>query len=144
MKDIKTMKRIMVIIVILIIVMLSGCLESDPKASHEGIVSYSMTTSLGGDAGVTHLTYNLVITNENKSEYFIESINPVLSQKLRTRLIDENTLVAVNKSLQSMESLEIGDVLSFDTAKMTKDEIQELMDELDEYDILFKKSIDVE
>lgn len=139
----RKMRIVLSLITILIIILLSGCFDNNPDAPHEGIITYSTTTSISGDDGITHFTYNLVITNENKSKYTIESVNPVLSQKLRTRLIDDETLKIVDKSIESMESIEVGDVLSFSTEKLSKNEIEQLFEEIREYDIVFEKTMKV-
>lgn len=127
------LKKISLVLLIIIIFTI-GC--SSNEVIQEGIVSYSSSTSLGSvdsEGNITRFKYSLNITNESINSYFITSIEPVLSDDMVTKLINDEVVQKVNEELNPKETIKVIGEIIIDTQGMTKEEIIDFTDSISNY-----------
>lgn len=105
--------------------MLAGCNRST-EAKETGLKVYNWSTSLGAvdnSLDKTKLSYSIDITNKNAKDAYIRAVELNIGEKIRTRIIEGNTTLEINKALQKDQSIQISGNLIIDTKGMDKNGI---------------------
>lgn len=136
-----------IIAIIISTMLLTACTTNKSSAKQLGIEISSITTSIGAvednvkDFNKQSYKYTIYLTNNEKEDLTILSIEPTLNSKLNSRILSEEILVSVNKTIRSQESLEITGELIFDASGLTKEEIIELEPFVEEIKIIQERII---
>lgn len=133
-------QRILTVFVVMTLVMLfaGGCASSSGRQGDMpgGIVTYSSSTSLGRvneSETLTVFSYALSITNETGSSFRLTSVEPLIDEEIRARLVDDKTVTKLDIPLRAGETAEAEGQIIIDTGTMTKEEIILLTDRITDY-----------
>lgn len=133
-------QRILTVFVVMTLVMLfaGGCASSNGRQGDMpgGIVTYSSSTSLGRvneSETLTVFSYALSITNETGSSFRLTSVEPLIDEEIRARLVDGKTVTKLDIPLRAGETAEADGQIIIDTGTMTKEEIILLTDRITDY-----------
>lgn len=74
----------------------------------------------------TKLSYSFNLNNENNKSIFIKSIEPLINEKIKDRIISKGTVVVVNKDIKPNEIIQINGEIIFDTKLLSKSDIEKL------------------
>ncbi len=132
-----------IFMLVLILLMSVGCSTNAREETKSGIDIYSSNTSLGGTEEKTIFSYTLHISNNNAISYNIKSVEPILNQEILSKLMDDNIVVEVNKTMDSNESIEVEGKIILDTKGMSKEEILEFTKPITEYTLSMETVISV-
>mgnify|MGYP000845339880 FL=1 len=107
----------------------SGCTNNN-ETNYPGFKVYSWSSSLGSvnneNPYLTSYIYDISITNESLENTRIISIEPILSDAVKERLLDKSITVDVNEEVYPHETISVKGSLILNTEGMTKDEISKL------------------
>jgi hypothetical protein len=108
---------------------LIGCSRSvevkNPSSPEELVIS-SITQGLGGQPENSVLKYEVTLSSKANKAYFIKSIEPILSEEIRSRLLDKQITVQVNKEIPPSSDIKIEGKFEFNTKGLNKEEITKL------------------
>jgi hypothetical protein len=136
-----------IITILISIMLLTACTTNKLSVEQRGIEINGVTTSIGAvddnvkDFDTQSYKYTIFLTNNDKEELTILSIEPTLNSKLISRILSEETLVSVNKTIRSEESLEVTGEIIFDASGLTKEEIIELKPFVEDIKIIQERII---
>ena len=136
------MKKI--ILVFILTLFLVGCVNNNVKNTKEGLTINSTTSSIGKVDKTTdkqRFRYSITITNNDKSDFEIISVKPILSNKFEKLTILDNHKLILNKKILKGESLEINGEIIFKSSDLTKKEILDLEPFIKEFEIIEKRII---
>ena len=74
----------------------------------------------------TKLSYSFNLNNENNKSIFIKSIEPLINEKIKDKIISKDIVVAVNKDIKPNETIQINGEIIFDTKLLSKSDIEKL------------------
>lgn len=72
------------------------------------------------------LTYTAAISNYNSSTVYIRSVEPVLGNKIKDKVITENLVITVNKKIVTNHSIKLSGDLIINTQGLSKKQILDL------------------
>jgi len=83
-----------------------GCSKNSlpSDTSDDGLVLNSISYSLGGDLDKTLVSYNFNIWNKTKKSIIVKTVEPILSDDLRKRLVDNELEIEVNNTIHGNTS----------------------------------------
>lgn len=89
-----------------------------------------MTSSLGSvnenNFEFTKYSYSIDLTNENLKNTKIISVEPIIKDSIRDKVLDENLVIDVNKIVSPGNAITIEGTILIDTKGLSKDEISAL------------------
>lgn len=95
-----------------------------------GLVVIGTSTSIGQVSSVNPntQTYSYQVTFQNKSDVtiYIESIEPVLSSKVESKVLVDNLIKAVSRNVAGGGTLEVTGSFPFDATGLSKEDIAKL------------------
>ncbi|MGM0379077.1 MAG: hypothetical protein ACQEQE_04970 [Bacillota bacterium] len=136
------MKKI--ILIFILAVLLVGCVNNDVTNRQEGLTINSTKSSIGKVDETTdkqRFRYSIIITNNDKSDFEIISVKPILSNEFEKLAILDNHKLILNKNILKGESLEINGEIIFNSSDLTKKEILDLEPFIKEFEIIEKRII---
>ena len=68
-------------------------------------------------------SYSISVANKNVKTIFIKSVQPTINERVKNKILSEETIVAVNKDIKPKETIEISGEIIIDTSGLTKEEI---------------------
>lgn len=74
----------------------------------------------------TKLSYSFNLTNENNKSIFIKSIEPLINENIKDKIINKDIVIAVNKDIKPNETIQINGEIIFDTKELSKSDIEKL------------------
>ncbi len=126
------MKKRIIITNLIVITLLTACSTNNTTVKKSGIEINAITTSIGAvknntnDFNAQSYKYTITLTNNDIEDLAILSVQPTINSKLVTRVLNTETLIHVNKTIVSEDSLEITGEIIFDASDLTKEQIIEL------------------
>lgn len=125
------MKRI-IIAVLTSIVVLTACSTNNSIVKKSGIEINAITTSIGAvdnntdDFNTQSYKYTITLKNNDIEDITILSVEPTINSKLIARVLNKETLVYVNKTIVTEDTLEVTGEIIFDASDLSKEQIFEL------------------
>lgn len=119
---------ILTISIICVFIFLTGC--NSPKTqiqTKDGLKIYSWNSALGGvnetDLDKTKFSYWINLTNENEKNILIKSIQPLVNEEIKNKIVSKDIAITVNKNIKPNETIQINGEIIIDTKGFTKTEI---------------------
>jgi hypothetical protein len=78
------------------------------------------------DLDKTKFSYSINLTNENEKNIFIKSIQPLVNEGIKNKIISNEMAVDVNKDIRPNETIQINGEIIVDTKGLTKSDIVKL------------------
>lgn len=75
---------------------------------------------------MTKLSYSFNLNNENNKSVFVKSIEPLINEKIKDKVISKDIVVVVNKDIKPNEIIQINGEIIFDTKGLSKSDIEKL------------------
>lgn len=75
------------------------------------------------DLDKTKFSYSINLTNENGKIIFIKSIQPLVNETIKSKVLSKEIVVNVDKEIKPNEAIEIKGEIIFDTKGLTKSDI---------------------
>ncbi|OAB38649.1 hypothetical protein PMSD_06445 [Paenibacillus macquariensis subsp. defensor] len=139
-------KHILVASVLCSMFIIVGCsnnsLPSD--TSDDGLVINSISYSLGGDLDKTLVSYNFNIWNKTKNSIIVKTVEPILSDSLRKRLVDNKIKNEVNNTIHGNTSKGITGSFHLNTQGLDKQGINNLNIDIKKFRIITEQEIGIE
>jgi len=117
--------------VLCVFLFLIGC--NNTKVHNQakgGLIIRNWSSGLGSvnenDLDKSVFSYSIHLTNENEKAVFVKSVQPIVKQNIKNMILSENTSIAVNKTINSNETIEITGEIIVDTKGLTKADIVKL------------------
>jgi hypothetical protein len=134
--------------VFLILLSLAGCSrESAQNQMKGGLGVYSWSSGLGSvnniDLDKTKFSYSVDLTNENNKSIFIKSIQPVVSDTIKDKMLNNELMVTVNKHVASNETIQVNGEIIIDTKGLNKSDIQKLDPFITDIKVISEEIIDL-
>lgn len=126
------------IVVLFAVLLLNGCSKSvqSEAARSDGLVVSSISYGLGGELDQTLVTYYVTIVNQSNKSVRIQTVEPVLRNDLEDKLVQNESAVTVNKSIEAGSSLEVTGSFNLNTQGLDKQGIENLHIRLDEFKVV--------
>jgi hypothetical protein len=116
---------------LLTLLLFTGC--SSKSAQNQikgGLKIYSWSSALGSvsntDLDKTKFSYSVDLSNENDKSIFIKSIQPLVNETIKDKILSKEVLVTVNKDVKSNETIQISGEIIIDTKGLTKLDLEKL------------------
>jgi PBP1b-binding outer membrane lipoprotein LpoB len=126
----KTIKTILISI-LFIFVIFSGCKNTKSQVQTKGgLKIHNWSSALGSvnetDLDKTKFSYSINLTNQNEKNIYIKSIQPLVNEAIKNKIISNDLIVAINKDIKPNETIEISGELLIDTKGLSKSDIVKL------------------
>ena len=118
------MRKTILWIFILIALMTSSC--SPAPAPSAGIRITDVMVAVGGAEGSVDqqvISYEVTLQNATQNDVILHWLEPVLSEKISDRLVDDSLRVSVEKTLGANSSLIVAGQFRVDSSGVTKGQI---------------------
>ena len=118
------MRKTILWIFILIAIMTSSC--SPALAPSAGIRITDVMVAIGGAEGSVDqqvISYEVTLQNATQNDVILHWLEPVLSEKISDRLVDDSLRVSVEKTLGANSSLIVAGQFRVDSSGVTKGQI---------------------
>jgi hypothetical protein len=118
------MRKTILWIFILIALMTSSC--SPALAPSAGIRITDVMVAIGGAEGSVDqqvISYEVTLQNATQNDVILHWLEPVLSEKISDRLVDDSLRVSVEKTLGANSSLIVAGQFRVDSSDVTKEQI---------------------
>ena len=118
------MRKTILWIFILIALMTSSC--SPALAPSAGIRITDVMVAIGGAEGSVDqqvISYEVTLQNATQNDVILHWLEPVLSEKISDRLVDDSLRVSVEKTLEANSSLIVAGQFKVDSSGVTKGQI---------------------
>lgn len=145
-------KGFLLILATTITFLLIGCGAEEQKSSlgEEGIKITNMVSSMGGVKGEENnfnkqrYSYNLTLHNYDDNNFFINSVEPILGDKIKDRVVEKDIKVLVNSEIKSKQSLKVSGEIIIYTENLSKEEIDALEPYIKEFKITEERVVKLE
>lgn len=118
---------ILFIICLLILALLALMKQDTGSYVDEGLIVKEWHYGIGLDEEEqTTLSYTINVTNTFEKKMKINAIMPVIDEKLQDRVMAKETLVEVNKAVESNDTLAIEGEILIDTKGLSKAELERI------------------
>lgn len=141
------MKKSMVIFV-LIALSLIACTRQSGDQIEGGLQIYSSNSSIGAlstdkdNASLESYKYTIVLTNEDKHDIHVLTIEPILNESFEKHIIDQSIVLEVDTNIPPGEDLEVSGEVIFEKEGRTKNEIIEIEHIIESYKVIEETIID--
>jgi hypothetical protein len=117
--------------IIFVFVLFSGCTRINTQNStKDGLEILNWSAGLGGASGndldQSKYSYLFQLKNESSKTVFINSIQPLISDTIKSKVLSTNTVIDVNKEIKPDETIEVKGEIVFDTKGSSKSDILKL------------------
>ncbi|MNU83358.1 hypothetical protein D3C71_730570 [compost metagenome] len=125
--------------------MLCSCSNNQSEnVVDEGLVINSISFGLGGELDNTLVTYNFNIWNKTRKAILIKSIEPIINETLKQRVIDSKLILEVNKTINGTSSENFTGSFSLNTKGIDKQGIENLNIQLQKFRIITEQVLGIE
>ncbi|MNX56850.1 hypothetical protein D3C86_876540 [compost metagenome] len=125
--------------------MLCSCSNNQSEnVVDEGLVINSISFGLGGELDNTLVTYNFNIWNKTSKAILIKSIEPIINETLKQRVIDSKLILEVNKTINGTSSENFTGSFSLNTKGIDKQGIENLNIQLQKFRIITEQVLGIE
>ncbi|MNH96458.1 hypothetical protein D3C73_491250 [compost metagenome] len=125
--------------------MLCSCSNNQSEnVVDEGLVINSISFVLGGELDNTLVTYNFNIWNKTRKAILIKSIEPIINEPLKQRVIDSKLILEVNKTINGTSSENFTGSFSLNTKGIDKQGIENLNIQLQKFRIITEQVLGIE
>ncbi|MNN51134.1 hypothetical protein D3C81_1657540 [compost metagenome] len=125
--------------------MLCSCSNNQSEnVVDEGLVINSISFGLGGELDNTLVTYNFNIWNKTRKAILIKSIEPIINEPLKQRVIDSKLILEVNKTINGTSSENFTGSFSLNTKGIDKQGIENLNIQLQKFRIITEQVLGIE
>ncbi|MNS99285.1 hypothetical protein D3C72_1336840 [compost metagenome] len=125
--------------------MLCSCSNNQSEnVVDEGLVINSISFGLGGELDNTLVTYNFNIWNKTRKAILIKSIEPIINEPLKQRVIDSKLILEVNKTINGTSSEIFTGSFSLNTKGIDKQGIENLNIQLQKFRIITEQVLGIE
>lgn len=131
-----------IIIMLIIAAALTGCSSEPDDQLKSGLQIYSSHSSIGAlsmdkdNEALESYKYSIVITNEDKHDAHILTIEPILNERFKEHVIDQQLVLEVDTSISAGGDLEVSGEIIFERDGLTKNEIVEIEHIIESYKII--------
>ncbi len=142
----RNLMRILVPSILISILFITGCTKNQLSKDtvDDGLVINSISFGLGGDLNKTLVSYNFDLMNKTKNAIIIKSVEPILSDNLNNRLVDNGLINEINKTINGSSSEIITGSFYLNTQGLDKQGIEKLNIELKKFRIITEQEIGIE
>lgn len=140
-------KGFLLILATLIIFIFIGCAGEQKSLDEKGIKILSMSSSMGGVKGEEgnynkqRFSYDLTLHNYEDNNFFITSVEPILGDKIKDRIVNKDIKVIVSSEIKSKQSLSVKGEITINTENLSKEEIIALEPYIEEFKITEERVI---
>ncbi|MBM7872081.1 hypothetical protein JOC70_003629 [Clostridium pascui] len=139
-------KLIMIIFSLFILVFFSGCNNTKIEVqSKSGLKIYNWSSALGGvnenDLDKIKYSYSLNLTNEEEKNIFIKSVQPLVNEEIKNKVLSKEIVVDVNQNLRPNESIKINGEIIIDTKGLGKSDILTLKPFITDIKVLTEETV---
>jgi|LGVF01.1.fsa_nt_gb hypothetical protein len=124
------MRKYLLVLFVIVTILITACSEEVKKDSQEKQLEiHGWTSAIGaveGNYETQSFSYTIFLTNEKDSLVNIKWIEPILGEKFKNKVIENELKININKDIPSKEYIEIEGEIIFDAKGMSKQEIVEL------------------
>jgi len=114
------------------------------KDNHELFYISGLGASISAQPSeVEVIEYNLNISTLSKKKFNIQSVEPILNEKLNNILISNSIITSVDKTLSLNNELFIEGEMSVNTSALDEDEINRLLLELNTFKVKFNRNEEI-
>lgn len=140
------MKRFLSLVLIFICMyMLCSCSNNQSEnVVDEGLVINSISFGLGGELDNTLVTYNFNIWNKTRKAILIKSIEPIINETLKQRVIDSKLILEVNRTINGTSSENFTGSFSLNTKGIDKQGLENLNIQLQKFRIITEQELGIE
>ncbi|TVX96292.1 hypothetical protein [Cohnella terricola] len=143
MRSIKAIRSLFLIIICTFLI--SACSKnSQADVVDDGQVINSISIGLGGEPDNTLVTYNFNIWNKTRNTILIRSIEPVLSENLQQRLLDNEIKNEVNRTINGSTSEIFTGSFQLNTQGLDKQAIEKLKIRIEKFKIITEQELGLE
>jgi len=141
------MKKI--IMVLIIVLMISGCSEDQIEITYSGLEIESYHSSIGSmkiegnNDRNQRYEYTIEIVNSDSSDIKLISVEPLLSDDFKSYVVGDDLVVNVNKIITSGKVIEVTGMIIFNAENLTKEEILDKTPFVNDIKIIEEKVIKV-
>jgi len=125
--------------------LISACSKSSQDdVVDDGLVINSISIGLGGEPDKTLVTYNFNIWNKTRNTILIKSIEPILSENLQQRLLDNEIKNEINRTINGSTSEIFTGSFQLNTQGLEKQAIEKLNIKLEKFRIITEQELGLE
>lgn len=95
-----------------------------------GIKSSGLTYVIPNNNGKSEFSYAFNLTNTNRKDIFIKSIEPSINETMKNNILSNETIIVVNKNVKPNETIEINGSILIDTSGLSMHNIGKLITDI--------------
>jgi hypothetical protein len=137
----KLFKSLLYISLFIVLASCSDQKHAEQPITQDGIVLSSLSTALGGQPDETELTYFVNISNKTNKAVLVKSIEPLLEEPLKSKVLIKDLVYEVNKEVNSNSTISITGKFRFDTKGLSKESILALNPNVKEFKLITEQTI---
>lgn len=114
------MAKKIAITIILLTLFVSTCLLGYHLniETKRGLKSKGLAYTMPDNNGSSEFSYTFYLTNTNRKAVFIKTIEPVVNETMKSRILSKDIVVIVNKNINPNETIQIGGTIMVDTKEL--------------------------
>ena len=126
------MRNILIFLLVLDIIFFVELKEnSNSSQAEDGLKIVSTTEALGptdsaNDTNIQAFNYDFVLYNEENEEIHLDSVEPIFTKDLLTRVITENHEIIGNKTISPNSTISVKGQVEFNASGLSKEQILNL------------------
>lgn len=133
-------RRSIISIFLFLILVLSACNSSSVRTDEiveDGLVINSVSIGLGGNENLdtTVVSYNFNLWNRTSKPIVVKTVEPILTNDLRNRMIDNNIKLEIDKQINGNSSEALSGTFKLNTKGLDKKGIMDLEINVKEFKI---------
>lgn len=145
---IKIFKKLILTILACITVvslLFAGCSTREVEVIKGGLKITSSTSGTGpiseSNYDETLFSYNINLTNENQKSIFIKSVQPIVNETIKNRVVSKEILVNVNKDVKANETISISGEIIINTKGLSKSDVMQLKPFITDMKVLTEETL---
>lgn len=95
-----------------------------------GLKSKGFTYAVANNSGHSEFSYSIQLTNTNRKAVYIKTIEPLINETMKKKIISKDIVVTVNKAILPNETILVSGVIFVDTKDLIMYDIGKLVAEI--------------
>lgn len=102
-----------IVLTLFVSVWILGCdLNADTKG---GLKSSGFAYTMPNNNGTSEFSYSFHLTNTNRKTVFVKTIEPIVNETMKNKILSKDIVVTVNKNIEPNETIQVNGIIMVDT-----------------------------